>query len=71
MNKNLPIYEVPAGDLDKYSTSKKDVKNQQEKIPPAEFRNHDEDVYEPWTPSNKPLSQSSTISLNTEEDDLE
>ena len=71
MNKNLPIYDVPAGDLDKYSTSKKDIKNQQEKIPPAEYRNHDEDVYEPWTPgANQAKRQDSMSSLQSEDEDL-
>lgn len=49
MNRNLPIYDVPDG-LNKYATSKKDTKANQEKIPPDYMRNYTEDIYEPWTP---------------------
>lgn len=45
MNKNLPIYDIQDG-IGKYSTSKKDSQANKEKIPPDNYRNFTEDVYE-------------------------
>jgi hypothetical protein len=59
MNKNLPIYDVKDG-LNKYATSKKDSKNNIEKIPPDSCRNYDEDIYEPWTPNGSADSNKSS-----------
>jgi hypothetical protein len=46
MNTNLPIYGTEKN-LKEFATSKKDVKDKVERIPPASCRLHDEDVYEP------------------------
>ena len=65
MNKNLPIYGVPAK-LKDYSTSKKDIKNGCEKLPPDMYYLKDEEVYEALkAPQN---DQYKTLSI--EEDDL-
>lgn len=68
MNKNLPIYNVQ-DDMSKYSTSKKDAKASIEKTPPDECRDHDEDVYESWTPKKEGDRGSSFSSQVTEGDD--
>jgi hypothetical protein len=46
MNQNLPIFDVPEN-LKNYATSKKDIKGSTEKMPPDNYRNKDEDIYEP------------------------
>lgn len=46
MNANLPVYMVP-GKVKEYETSKKDVKNGVEKLPPDSFLQRSEDIYEP------------------------
>ena len=66
MNRNLPIYDV-AENLKNYATSKKDVKNLTEKMPPESYRNNDEDIYEPIiidSTGNKPKSMSNISSTN-------
>lgn len=50
MNQNLPIYDVPEN-LKNYATSKKDIKDAVEKMPPESYRNLSEDIYEPIDPS--------------------
>ena len=64
MNKNLPIYGVPAK-LKNYSTSKKDIKNGCEKLPPDTYYLKDEEVYEALKPQQHAL-----CTLSIEEDDL-
>ena len=46
MNKNLPIYNVHDG-INKFTTSKKDARVNNEKTPPDSYRSYDEDIYEP------------------------
>lgn len=46
MNKNLPIYDVGDG-INKWTTSKKDARVNNEKTPPENYRNYNEDIYEP------------------------
>ena len=46
MNDNLPIYGVP-DKLKEYSTSKKDIKKGNVRMPPDSFRLKNEDTYEP------------------------
>lgn len=46
MNQNLPIFDVPEN-LKNYATSKKDIKGSTERMPPDNYRNKDEDIYEP------------------------
>jgi hypothetical protein len=48
MNQNLPIYGVPSK-LKDIATSKKDIKNGTERMPPEQYRLRDEDNYEPVT----------------------
>ena len=76
MNQNLPIFDVPEN-LKNYATSKKDVKNLTEKMPPDSYRKYDEDIYEPVSanPQKNPQSMSnlntskdSTQSTDTEDD---
>ena len=67
MNKNLPIYGVPAK-LKDYETSKKDVKAGQERLPPEQYLLRKEDVYEPLRESAN--SSTSSHGLSIEEDDL-
>jgi len=69
MNKNLPIYDLP-NDLDKWATSKKDAKANVEKLPPDEYRNFDEDVYEPWTPGQQKRVDSVASMNSTDDEDL-
>lgn len=69
MNKNLPIYDLP-NDLDKWATSKKDAKANVEKLPPDEYRNFDEDVYEPWTPGQQKRVDSVSSMNSTDDEDL-
>lgn len=67
-NKNLPIYDVPES-LQKYATSKKDSKNNQEKTPPDSMRNYDEDIYEPIEASMPPRA-SNASNKSTDDEDL-
>ena len=46
MNQNLPIYGVP-GKLKEFATSKKDIKNGNEKLPPETWILKAEDIYTP------------------------
>ena len=46
LNKNLPIFEYPDA-LKKIATSKKDAAAGSDRIPAAEFRLAEEDIYEP------------------------
>ena len=64
MNKNLPIYGVPAK-LKEYSTSKKDIKNGCERLPPDTYYLKDEEVYEALK-----APQNTLYNLSIEEDDL-
>jgi hypothetical protein len=50
MNQNLPIYDVPEN-LKIYCTSKKEIKDSIEKMPPEAYRNKGEDIYEPFNSS--------------------
>jgi len=50
MNQNLPIYDVPEN-LKIYCTSKKEIKDSVEKMPPEAYRNKGEDIYEPFNSS--------------------
>ena len=47
MNQNLPIFDVPEN-LKQYATSKKEIKEAIEKMPPEKYRNKTEDIYEPF-----------------------
>lgn len=63
MNKNIPIFGIPAK-LKDYATSKKDIKGGLEKVPPDTYLLRNEDVYEP-------VRQAATSLGNSlEEDDL-
>ena len=46
MNANLPIYGVPSK-LKEYATSKKDIKQGNEKLPPDSYIMPGENLYEP------------------------
>ena len=46
MNANLPIYGVPSK-LKEFATSKKDIKNGSEKLPPDSYHMKSENLYEP------------------------
>lgn len=65
-NSNLPIYGVP-GKLKDIATSKKDIKNGTERMPPDQYRMKEEDLYEPVTES-KSQTQSTTAGSSDEED---
>lgn len=52
MNANLPIYGV-AGKLKDIATSKRDIKNGNERMPAEQYRLRDEDLYEPLTDTPK------------------
>ena len=65
-NSNLPIYGV-SGKLKDIATSKKDIKNGQERMPPPENRLKDEDLYEPIT-ETKPSTPTTTAGSSDEED---
>ena len=64
MNQNLPIYDV-AENLKNYATSKKDVKNLTEKMPPDSYRNNDEDIYEPVEIGSTKKNPQSMSNLST------
>jgi hypothetical protein len=64
MNQNLPIYDV-AENLKNYATSKKDVKNLTEKMPPDSYRNLDEDIYEPVEIGSTKKNPQSMSNLST------
>ena len=69
MNQNLPIFDVPEN-LKNYATSKKDIKETVEKMPPDQYRNKSEDIYEPFDGSASSIKSSSTASSSaTEVDD--
>ena len=46
INVNLPIYGVPQK-LKEYATSKKDVRQHIERLPPTNLRLYNEDIYKP------------------------
>ena len=63
MNQNLPIYDVPEN-LKNYATSKKEIKDAIEKMPPESYRNKAEDIYEPFDPTqNSTRSTASSLNL--------
>lgn len=64
MNQNLPIYDVPEN-LKNYATSKKEIKDSIEKMPPDSYRNKAEDIYEPFDPTQN--STRSTASSNSKQ----
>ena len=69
MNKNLPIFDVGDG-LNKWTTSKKDSKANKEKTPPDNYRNYNEDIYEPIPDQQSRSSIASTASSGSESEDL-
>ena len=69
MNQNLPIFDVPEN-LKNYATSKKEIKEAVEKMPPDQYRNKSEDIYEPFDGSASSIKSISTASSSaTEVDD--
>jgi serine/threonine protein kinase len=61
-------------ELNKWATSKKDAKANKEIKPPDNYRNYDEDVYEPWTPGASQSgirNNSVTSAQSSEEEDLD
>lgn len=69
LNKNLPIYEYPDA-LKKIATSKKDASAGQDKIPPEEFRLHEEDIYEPLGTGSTNSSNQSTQGSTDDDDEF-
>jgi hypothetical protein len=65
MNANLPIYGTDKN-LKEFATSKKDVANRIEKIPPNTCRLYDEDVFEPI--GSNPSMSSAILSTDSSDE---
>lgn len=69
MNKNLPIYGLPANiKLKDYCTAKKEIQKGVEKLPPDNYILKNEDLYEPLNDSTN--SSTAMTSSSTFDDEL-
>jgi len=57
--------------LKNYATSKKDVKNLTEKMPPDSYRNKDEDIYEPVETGSSKKNPQSMSNLNSSNNSMQ
>ena len=66
MNKNLPIYGVPAK-LKEFATSKKDIKAGNERLPPESYILASEDVFDPIPTILSKTSSESGLTVDQED----